>query len=110
MNADGRTVTVLIYGLGTVIPGEEPPNFPAAEKPVHQALGPLSEQLGTLETWLPVTAWVPEQTWQPYVPNALRLLVRNADADPPDESGIVNQELPWPTDADAETFGEATNF
>jgi hypothetical protein len=110
MNADGRTVTVLIYGLGTVIPGEEPPNFPAAEKPVHQALGQLSEQLGTLDTWLPVTAWVPAQTWQPYVPNALRLLVRNADADLPDESGIVNQELPWPTDADPETFGQATNF
>jgi hypothetical protein len=110
LNADGRTVTVTIYGLGTLIPGEEPPNFPAAEKPVHQALGQLSERLGTLDTWLPVTAWVPEQTWQPYVPDALRLLARNADADPPDESGIVNQELPWPTDADAATFGEATNF
>ena len=110
LNADGRSITVTIYGLGTVVPGDAPPNFPAAEMPVHQALGLLSERLGTLDTWLPVTAWVPEQTWQPYVPDALRLLVRNADADPPDESGIPNEELPWPTDADAETFGEATTF
>ena len=57
-----------------------------------------------------MTAWVPDQTWQAFVPDALRLLVRNADADPPDESGISNQELPWPTGADAATFGEATSF
>ena len=110
LNADGRTVMVTIYGLGTLVAGEEPPNFPAAEKPVHQALGKLLERLSTLDTWLPVAAWATQQTWQPYMPDALRLLVRNADADTPDESGIVNQELPWPTGADAATFGEATNF
>jgi hypothetical protein len=110
LNAEGRTVAVAVYGLGTLVAGEEPPNFPAAEKPVHRALGLLLERLTTLDTWLPVTAWVAEQTWQPYVPNALRLLVRNADADPPDQSGIANAELPWPTAADPETFGAATEF
>ena len=110
LNADGRTVTVTIYGLGTLVPGEEPPNFSTAEKPVHHALGQLVERLGTLDTWLPLTAWATQQTWQPYVPDALRLLVRNADADPPDESGIANLELPWPTAVDPATFGEATEF
>jgi hypothetical protein len=110
LNANGRTVTVSIYGLGTVIPGEEPPTFPAVEKPIHQALGRLLERLTTLDTWLPVTAWAADQTWQPYVPDALRLVVRNADADPPDNSGIANQELPWPISADPATFGTATEF
>lgn len=110
LNADGRTVTVSIYGLGTLMPGDEPPNFPAVEKPVHQALGQLLERLSALDTWLPVTAWAADQTWQPYVPNGLRLLVRDADADPPDNSGIANQELPWPTAADPATFGDATAF
>jgi hypothetical protein len=110
LNADGRTVTVSVYGLGTLIPGEEPPNFPAAEKPVHQALGRLLERLSAPDTWLSATAWVADQTWQPYVPEALRLLVRNADADPPDNSGIANQELPWPTAVDPATFGAATEF
>jgi len=110
LNADGRTVTVAIYGLGTVMPGDEPPNFPAAEKPVHQALSQLLERLSTLDTWMPVTAWAADQAWQPYAPGALRLLVRNADADPPDSSGIANQELPWPTATDPATFGAATEF
>jgi len=109
LNAEGRTVTVTIYGLGTLIPGDEPPNFPAAEKPVHQALGQLLQQLNTPDTWLRATAWATE-SWQPYVPDALRLLVRNADADPPDESGIANQELPWPAEGDPAIFGAPTNF
>jgi hypothetical protein len=109
MNADGRTVTVSVYGLGTLVPGEGPPTFPAAERPVHQALGQLLERLSTLDAWLPVTAWG-GQAWQPYVPDALRLLVRNADADPPDAGGIANQELPWPIAADPATFGAATTF
>jgi hypothetical protein len=110
LNAEGRTVTVTIYGLGTFLPGEAPPNLPAAERPVHQALGQLLERLSSLDTWLRATAWAAQQTWQPYVPDALRLLVRDADADPPDDSGIANQELPWPTAADPATFGAPTAF
>ena len=44
--------------------------------------------------------------WQPYEPEALRLLVRNADADPPDESGIPNALIDWPVDSDPATFGD----
>jgi hypothetical protein len=110
LNAEGRTVTVSIYGLGTFLPGEAPPNLPAAEVGVHQALSRLLERLSTLDTWLPLTAWAAQQTWQPYVPDALRLLVRNADADPPDAGGIANQELPWPTATDPATIGDATQF
>jgi hypothetical protein len=100
-------VTVSIYGLGAVGVGDLPPNFPAAEVPVHEALTELVEQLTTLDGWLPPTAWM-GATWQPYVADAIRLLVRNADADPPDDSGIENAQLPWPTDGDAATFGAPT--
>jgi hypothetical protein len=109
LNAEGRTVTVSIYGLGMLLPGQEPPNFPAAERPVHTALNELVEQLSTLETSLPTTAWV-QSAWQPHVPDALRLVVRNADADPPDDSGIENAELPWPAGDDPATFGAPTSL
>jgi hypothetical protein len=72
-------------------------------------LSPLVEKLTTLESWLPSAAWA-QSAWQPYTPVALRLLVRNADADPPDGNGVENQELAWPADGDAGTFGAATSF
>jgi hypothetical protein len=110
LNADGRSVTVTVYGLGTFLPGQEaPPDVPAAEQAAHQALSKLSERLTTLEAWLPAAAWA-QTKWQPYQPEALRLLVRNADGDPPDESGIANQELPWPTTGDPATFGAPVTF
>jgi hypothetical protein len=105
LNAEGRTVTVSVYGLGTFTAGDPPPNLPAAEVRVHQALTRLLEQLTAPDGWLPAAAWA-RQAPQPYVADALRLLVRNADADPPDESGIANQELAWPTEDDPATFGE----
>jgi hypothetical protein len=107
LNAEGRTVTVSVYGLGTFTADDPPPNMPAAEVPVHRALSRLLEQLTPPDGWLPAAAWA-RQTPQPYVADALRLLVRNADADPPDESGIDNQELAWPTEDDPATFGEPT--
>lgn len=105
LHAEGRIVTISIYGLGTFSADDPPPNLPAAEVPVHRALSRLLEQLTAPEAWLPAAAWA-RQTPQPYVADALRLLVRNADADPPDESGIANLELPWPTADDPATFGQ----
>jgi hypothetical protein len=110
LNAEGRTTTTIsVYGLGTFLPDDAPANVPAAELAAHRALNHLVEQLTTLEAWLPPAAWV-QPAWQPYVPDALRLLVRNADADPPDESGIEAQELPWPAGDDAATFGAPVSF
>ena len=50
-------------------------------------------------TWTPGCRPAPGSTpsWQPYQPDALRLLVRNADADPPDDSGIGRApRCDWP--------------
>jgi hypothetical protein len=109
LNAEDRTVTITVYGLGTLLAGDPPPNVPAAELAAHQALNQLTEKLTTLDAWLPATAWM-QPAWQPYVPDAIRLLVRNADADPPDESGIANQEMPWPAGEDPATFGAPVSF
>ena len=102
--ADGNDVTVTVYALGTLDPAGSYPGISAAELAAHRSLQTLSERLGTLGAWLPATAWA-DQAWNPYQPDALRLLVRNTDADPPDDSGVANQVKDWPDDSDPATFG-----
>jgi hypothetical protein len=108
LHAGGKDVTVKVYGLGTFDP---PGNYPGVSKDelaANRTLSSLSQQLGNLDALLPATSWV-DTDWQPYQPEALRLLVRNADADPPDESGIGNALVDWPVDSDPATFGDPTS-
>ena len=105
LHADGRDVKVTVYALGIIEPGGNFPGISAAELAAHQALTQLSDHLTTLDTWLPAGAWA-EPAWRPYKPDALRVLVRNADADPPDGSGIGGQLLDWPAASDPATFGD----
>lgn len=110
LHAEGREVTVTVYGLGLLgMPGEGLPDVDAAEQAAHAALSRLVERLTTLEAWLPDTAWA-ASGMEPYRPEAMRLLVRNADADPPDENGIDSQLLDWPVPGNPETFGEPSPF
>jgi hypothetical protein len=111
LHAEGREVTVQVYGLGTVaFPGQEPPpNFPAAELAAHTALQTLVDRLTTIDQWLPASSWA-DAAWHAYEPTALRLLVRNADADPPDDTGIGNTEIEWPVAGDPATFGDELNL
>jgi len=99
LNADGTPVTVSVYALGDFSPDQEPPNIPTDELAVYQALSQLLEQLTTLDAWLPAEAWA-QETWQPYLPDTIRLYARNADADLPDDGGTVD-ERPWPNESDA---------
>ena len=105
LHADGRDVKVTAYGLGTLDPAGGCPGISAAELAAYQTLQRLNDRLTNLEAWLPAAAWA-EPSWRPYQPTALRLLVRNADADPPDGSGIANQLLHWPGDSNPATFGD----
>lgn len=104
LHAGGKDVTVTVFGLGGLDPAGNYPGVPEAELAAHRTLSRLFDALQNLDAQLPATAWA-DDSWQPYVPEALRLLVRNADADPPDESGIGNQLFDWPTDSDPATFG-----
>ncbi len=102
--ANGRQVTVLVYGLGMLADRTTVPGISAEELATHAALLHLSERLTNLDAWLPANAWA-DPGWTPFQPEALRLLVRNADADQPDGSGIANQLVDWPTSDDPATFG-----
>lgn len=107
LHADGRDRVVKIYGLGTLDPGNACPGVTAAELAAHRTLQDLSERLGNLDAVLRDGMWV-DPSWQGYQPDALRLLVRNADADLPDGSGIDNELLDWPDSSDPATFGAPT--
>jgi hypothetical protein len=105
LHAEGKDVTIKVYGLGAF---DSPGNYPGVseeEIAANQTLSRLAQQLGNLDAMLAATAWA-DASWEPYVPEALRLLVRNADADPPDESGIPNALIDWPVDSDPATFGD----
>ena len=111
LHADGREVTVRVYGLGTLDADALPPGVTAAEREAHEALYELEQRLIRListDAWLPADAWTDE--WRPYEPDAMRLLVRNADNDEPENSGVKGTEVPWPIAGNPGTFGDATGL
>jgi hypothetical protein len=109
LHADGREVTVSVYALGFLEGTNPPPGMPGNEVLAHRALSLLQQRLSGLEQWLPADAWA-DTGWKPYQPEALRLYVRNADAEPPDGSGVPAQPpRPWPTNDDPATFGQASS-
>ena len=105
LHAGGKDVTITVFGLGGLDPAGNYPGLPEAELAAHRTLSRLFDQLSNLDPQLPAGAWA-DASWKPYVPDAIRLLVRNADADPPDESGLGNQLIDWPGDSDPATFGD----
>lgn len=107
LRAGGKDVVITVYGLGTLDPAGSYPGVSEAELAAHRTLSRLVEELGNLDPQLPASAWV-DTSWTPYQPEALRLLVRNADADPPDDSGVGNALVDWPVDSDPATFGDVT--
>ena len=107
LHAGGKDVVITVYGLGSFDPAGNYPGVSEEELAAHRTLSHLVEELGNLDAQLPAGAWA-DAAWHPYQPEALRLLVRNADADPPDENGIGNALLDWPTDSDPATFGDLT--
>jgi hypothetical protein len=109
LRAEGREVKVLVYALGLLDPAGSYPGVSASEIAAHRTLQQLTQRLSNLDAWLPAGAWA-EPDWRPYRPDALRLLVRNADADPPDGSGIRTPLADWPDEANPATFGEPSLF
>jgi hypothetical protein len=108
LHADGAEVRIRVYGLGVFDSAGTYPGVSADELAANRTLSRLSQDLGNLDAILPASAWA-DAAWQPYQPEALRLLVRNADADAPDESGIANGLVDWPVDSDPATFGDPTS-
>ncbi len=105
MHADGREVTVSVYALGFFNGGDPPATMGGREREAHRVLAPLAEKLLTLDSWIPESAWA-EGAWHPYRADAQRLLVRNADGDPADPSGIDGGQIRWPVAGPAAAFGD----
>jgi hypothetical protein len=105
LHADGKVVHVVVYALDTRDPAGNYPAISADELAAHRALSELLERLGAIDSWMPAYDWA-ETTWHGYQPDALRLVVRNADSDAPDESGIGNVLLAWPVASDPAVFSE----
>ncbi len=109
LNADGRSVTITIYGLGFITADmEPPPGMTSAEIEAHRVLGQLMDGLVTIDTSVPGDQWEPEG-WQPFAPEAFRLYVRDSSAEPADE-GIPEDVRDWPTDHDPATVGEVVQL
>jgi len=109
LHADGREVTVSVYALGFLEGTNPPAGMPGNEVLAHRALSLLQQRLSGLEQWLPADAWA-DTGWKPYQPKAFRLYVRNADAEPPDGSGLPPQApRAWPTSDDPATFGQVSS-
>lgn len=108
LHADNRDVTVKIYGLGTLDGGGGCPGVSATELAAHATLTRLQDRLQNFDAWLPSGSWANE--WQAYHPEAMRLIVRNADADEPDRSGTPSGLVAWPASSDPATFGADTEF
>jgi hypothetical protein len=57
---------------------------------------------------MPERVWL--DAWHPYRADALRLVLRNADADPEMQDGIGLRLVPWPTTGDPADFGAPTTM
>ncbi len=108
LHADQRDVTVTVYGLGILNAGSSCTGVSADELAMHVTLNRLSARLSDLDAWLPAGSW--SDAWQTFRPQAMRLIVRNADADEPDGSGIPSPLVPWPVGSDPAVFGEETGL
>lgn len=108
MHADQRDVKATVYALGILDGAGSCPGVSADELAMHTTLNRLNGRLSDLDSWLPAGSWVDE--WQVFRPEAMRLIVRNTDAEEPDGSGIPSSLVPWPAGSDPATFGEETDF
>ncbi|MDP9270451.1 MAG: hypothetical protein M3P14_05685 [Chloroflexota bacterium] len=104
LHADGREVRITVYALGMLGTSGATNGISGDEIGAHRALTALSARLGSLDSWLTGSSWTDAES-HAYRASALRLLVRNADGDAPDPSGIENQVLIWPGSAAPATFG-----
>ena len=106
VNAGGDEITVAVYGLGALPPGQDlPQGISSAEVEAHATLQRLHDQMMSLDATLSADAWE-DEGWQPYEPEALRLYVRDVSNEPIEGGGVPQQRLEWPTDADPAAFGE----
>lgn len=110
VRADNREVVVDVYALGLLTdPNMAPSVIPTDELEAHDRLTALESDLLNLDAWIPADDWA-DAAWQSYQPEALRLLVANIDAQPPDPDGLDSEPVAWPGLTDPDQFGTASTI
>jgi len=111
VRADNREVVVDAYALGLLAEPNvaPPPGIPAEELEAHDRLTALETALLDLDAWIPADDWA-DATWQSYEPDALRLVVANIDAQPPNPDGLDTEPIPWPGTTAPDQFGTASTI
>lgn len=105
VRADDREVVVDVYALGLLSESMgDDLTVPDDERQAHQALASLEADLLDLQSWIPADDWA-DPAWQPYRADALRLLVANVDAQPPDPDGLGGEPRPWPSTTVPDAIG-----
>jgi len=107
LNANGREVTVSVYGIGLLDPefGGNFEGIDPAEIDAHAVLGQLRDALMTIDTSVPSDSWEAEG-WQPYEAEAFRLYVRDVTGEEIEGGDLPERVREWPTDDDPAAFGE----
>lgn len=109
VRADNREVVVDIYALGLLGDPATAPGIPSEELEAYETLTALESDLMNLDAWIPADDWA-DAGWQSYEPEALRLLVTNIDAQPPNAEGLDSEPVAWPGTTDPEQFGTPDNI
>ena len=106
-NVNGKEATVSVLGLGSLDPalGGNFEDIDQSEIDAHATLSQLRDALLTIDTSIPSDAWEAEG-WQPYMPTAFRLYVRDVTGEPIEGGELPGVVRDWPTDDDPATFGE----
>lgn len=108
VNANGETVVVDVYALGTFTdPESMPSGVSADELDAHGRLTTLQDDLGYLEGWVEADDWA-DASWSSYQAEALRLLLANVDNEPPNADGLDSDPLPWPGTTAPDAIGAAS--
>ena len=107
LNANGREVTISVYGLGLLDPefGGNFEGIDPAEIDAHDVLSQLRDALMTIDTSVPADSWEAEG-WQPYDAEAFRLYVREVSGEEIEGPDLPGRVREWPTDDDPAAFGE----
>jgi hypothetical protein len=105
VRVENREVVVDVYALGLLAePNVGTPGIPTEELEAHERLTALETALLDLEAWIPADDWA-DATWRSYAPDALRLVVANIDAQPPNPDGLDSEPIPWPGTTAPDQFG-----
>ncbi len=88
-------VVVDVYGLGAPAEQGLADQLTPDEQAAQDALVAVRDDLTDIESLVPADQWA-DAEWQPYEPQAIRLLIGNADAEEPNPDGSGGAPVEWP--------------